>query len=49
VGGTISPVPEVPLGGDERVAVVFRVEMDKALAFAKASHAQTTYRLSAVY
>jgi hypothetical protein len=48
VGGTISPVPEVPLG-DERVAVVFRVETDKALAFARASHAQTTYRLSAVY
>jgi len=30
----------------ENVAAVFRVEMDKVLAFAKSPHAQTTYVLS---
>lgn len=31
----------------EHVAAVFRIDMDKVLAFAKQPHAQTTYRLSA--
>ena len=33
----------------ENVAVVFRIEMDKVIAFAKDPHGQTTYRLPAAH